>query len=119
MRHIESKALFDILYPGEAICIDGNVDWELNASGEYSIKNVHFTNPNIVPPTKEEYDQAYAQALAEWNSTVYRIKRKQEYPPLADLADALYWQSQGDESKMSAYLAAVDAVKLKYPKGSI
>ena len=39
-----------------------------------------------------------------------------EYPPMTDLADALYWQSKGDESKMTAYLAAVEAVKLKYPK---
>jgi hypothetical protein len=116
MRHIESKALFEILYPGEAICIDGAVDWELDELGLYKIKNVHFTNPNIKPPTKEEYDQAYAQALAEWNSTVYKIKRKQEYPPLADLADALYWQAQGDESKMTAYLSAVQDVKNKYPK---
>jgi hypothetical protein len=49
-------------------------------------------------------------------SKQYQQKRRYEYPPLADLADALYWQSQGDESKMTAYLAAVDAVKQKYPK---
>ena len=52
----------------------------------------------------------------EWEATEYQRLRKPEYPPLADLADALYWQSQGDESKMTAYLAAVDAVKQKYPK---
>lgn len=42
--------------------------------------------------------------------------RRAAYPPLADLADATYWQSQGDASKMQAYLAAVKAVKAKYPK---
>jgi hypothetical protein len=42
--------------------------------------------------------------------------RKQEYPPVEDLADALYWQSRGDPSKMTAYLARVDAVKKKFPK---
>jgi hypothetical protein len=50
-------------------------------------------------------------------SLEYQRLRRPEYPPLADLADALYWQAQGDESKMIAYLAAVNAVKTKYPKG--
>lgn len=47
----------------------------------------------------------------------YRVRRQQEYPTLAALADAMYWQARGDASKMQAYLAACDAVKAKYPKG--
>ena len=47
----------------------------------------------------------------------YRRQRVTEYPPLQDLADALYWQSKGDNSKMEAYVAACEAVKEKYPKG--
>ena len=50
-------------------------------------------------------------------SLKYQQDRKKEYPPLADLADALYWQSQGDNTKMQSYIAAVEAVKQKYPKG--
>lgn len=46
----------------------------------------------------------------------YAEKRRAEYPPLADLADALFWQAQGDTTRMDAYLAAVAAVKAKYPK---
>lgn len=46
----------------------------------------------------------------------YAELRRAEYPPLSDLADAMYWINQGDESKMQAYLAACDAVKAKYPK---
>lgn len=42
--------------------------------------------------------------------------RQAMYPPLADLADAIYWQSQGDNSKLNAYNAAVAAVKAKFPK---
>ncbi len=42
--------------------------------------------------------------------------RRAAYPPLADFADAMYWQAQGDETKLSAYLAAVEAVKLRFPK---
>lgn len=42
--------------------------------------------------------------------------RKREYPSAAELGDALYWQAKGDNSKMDAYLAKCEAVKLKYPK---
>lgn len=38
------------------------------------------------------------------------------YPPLSSFADAMYWQSKGDDTKMQDYLAACEAVKLKYPK---
>lgn len=44
--------------------------------------------------------------------------RRAAYPPLADLADALYWQSQGDNSKMDAYNAAIAAVKEQFPKSN-
>lgn len=46
----------------------------------------------------------------------YREVRAKAYPPLRDLADALYWQQNGDPSKMQEYLAKVAAVKEKYPK---
>lgn len=55
------------------------------------------------------------QRQVDAESTVL-AERAANYPPLADLADALYWQSQGDTSKLEAYLAACDAVKRKYPK---
>lgn len=54
-----------------------------------------------------------AEVLA---ATEYQRLRAPEYPPLTDLADAVYWQQQGDESKMAAYVAACEAVKAKYPK---
>jgi hypothetical protein len=53
------------------------------------------------------------------NSTTGHIEpRRAEYPPITDYLDAVYWQSQGDDTKMTAYLAAVEAVKSKYPKGN-
>ena len=42
--------------------------------------------------------------------------RKVCYPPLEVLADALYWQAQGDGSKMEAYITLCKAVKDKFPK---
>lgn len=57
-------------------------------------------------PTEAEYLAA----------TEYQRLRRPEYPPLTDLADAVFWQQQGDNSKMEAYVAACEAVKAKYPK---
>lgn len=41
--------------------------------------------------------------------------RAAAYPPMTDLADALYWQANGDRSKMDAYMAACELVKLTHP----
>lgn len=42
--------------------------------------------------------------------------RRAAYPPLAEFADAMYWQAQGDPTRLAAYNAQVAAVKAKYPK---
>lgn len=52
-------------------------------------------------------------------SLEYQAKRRLEYPPMSEYLDAVYWQNRGDDSKMTAYLEAVEAVKLKYPKEPI
>lgn len=62
------------------------------------------------------YNEATVQAYID--SHAYIAKRQSEYPPLADLADALYHQSKGDETKLTAYLTKCEAVKTKYPKPS-
>ena len=66
-------------------------------------------NENIVA-----YNKATVQAYIDTHA--YIAKRQPEYPPLTDLADALYHQSKGDETKLTAYLAKCEAVKQKYPK---
>ena len=64
-----------------------------------------------------------ASLLAEVNrlqaiedATQYQRDRQPEYPALADLADALYWSNQGDNTKLDEYYEKVSAVKTKYPK---
>jgi hypothetical protein len=42
--------------------------------------------------------------------------RRAAYPPIEDFADAMYWQTQGDNSRMKDYMAACRAVKLAHPK---
>jgi len=60
------------------------------------------------------YDKAAVQAYVDANA--YKAKRAVAYPPIGELADALYWASTGDTSKLDAYYAACAAVKAKYPK---
>lgn len=64
-------------------------------------------------------DAAAAELAAEAAATAYQRQRAPEYPPLSDLADALYWASEGDDSKLTAYYAACAAVKTKYPKPEV
>ena len=61
-------------------------------------------------------DAAAAELAAEAAATQYQRDRQPEYPALADLADALYWSNQGDNTKLDEYYAKVSAVKTKYPK---
>ena len=79
-------------------------------------ENIVWDDRDTDPPSREVIEAEVSRLQAEYNATKYKGLRAEEYPPLADLADAIYWQSQGDNSKMTAYLAAVDAVKQKYPK---
>jgi hypothetical protein len=62
-------------------------------------------------------DAAAAEIAAELAATAYQRQRAPEYPSLATLADALYWNSTGDSTKLDEYYAACAAVKAKYPKG--
>ena len=61
-------------------------------------------------------DAAAAEIQAELDATQYQRDRQPEYPDLADLADALYWSNQGDNTKLDEYYQACAAVKAKYPK---
>jgi len=62
-------------------------------------------------------DAAEAEINAEQAATAYQRQRALEYPPAADLADGLYWASKGDNTKLTEYYEACEAVKAKYPKG--
>lgn len=45
-----------------------------------------------------------------------QMQRSLKYPPLSDLADALYWQAQGDNTKLEKYMDACKKVKEDFPK---
>lgn len=67
-------------------------------------------------PTEQEVEDEVVRLKAEFAATEYQRLRAKEYPPLTELADALYHQQNGDDTKMTAYLAKCESVKQKYPK---
>ena len=73
-------------------------------------------NGNQIVLDQALVDAAAAEIAAELAATEYQRQRAPEYPSLATLADALYWNSTGDSTKLDEYYAACAAVKAKYPK---
>ena len=57
-------------------------------------------------------------ARVELNKLKYKTDRKLKYPSLADFADAMYWNSKGDDTNLKAYYAACEKVKADNPKPS-
>ena len=55
---------------------------------------------------------------AEATKVAYQSVRQPLYPSLGDFADAMYWNSKGDDSKLKAYYAACEKVKTDNPKPS-
>ena len=52
-------------------------------------------------------------ARVELNKLNYKADRQFLYPPLQDFADAMYWNSKGDSSLLTAYYAACEKVPKK------
>ena len=57
-------------------------------------------------------------ARVELDKLKYKSIRQPLYPSLGDFADAMYWNSKGDSSKLTAYYAACEKVKTDNPKPS-
>ena len=66
---------------------------------------------SLVAKARTEIDEEYAKVK-------YKDDRQPLYPPLEDFADAMYWNSKGDSSKLTAYYAACEKVKTDNPKPS-
>ena len=73
------------------------------------------TQINVV---QSEVDAARATLDSDYAKIKYRDDRQPLYPPLEDFADAMYWNSKGDSSKLTAYYAACEKVKTDNPKPS-
>jgi len=60
----------------------------------------------------DDFDLQYAKAIRNKDIGAVRMR---DYPPLADLADAIYWEKKGDPSKMDKYISDCDKVKEDHP----
>jgi len=73
---------------------------------------------NSVSLDQSKIDSARATLDAEYTKVKYKDDRQPLYPPLEDFADAMYWNSKGDSTKLEAYYAACEKVKIDNPKPS-
>ncbi len=67
---------------------------------------------------QSKIDAARVTLNADYAKVKYKDDRQSLYPPLADFADAMYWNSKGDSTKLEAYYAACEKVKTDNPKPS-
>ena len=67
---------------------------------------------------QSEIDAARATLDADYAKVKYKDDRQPLYPPLEDFADAMYWNSKGDSTKLEAYYTACEKVKTDNPKPS-
>ena len=101
--------------------MDINAAIEQLGLGANSYKLTQSTPPHTITewsgpdaqPTDAELEAAWVLCQAQ----EYKDKRAAEYPSASDLADGLYWASKGDNTKLTEYYEACEAVKTKYPKG--
>ena len=63
-------------------------------------------------------DSARTTLNSESAAIAYQSTRQSLYPSLGDFADAMYWNSKGDSSKLTAYYTACEKVKTDNPKPS-
>jgi hypothetical protein len=104
---------------GSTIEWEEAVDENNQPTGELVPTNLNWFTPEVPVPTHEQINARMHELQAIRDSLEYQKLRALEYPPLTDLADALFWQANGDESKMTAYLQQVASVKNRYPKGTV
>ena len=67
---------------------------------------------------QSKIDAARVTLNADYAKVKYKDDRQPLYPSLGDFADAMYWNSKGDSSKLTAYYAACEKVKTDNPKPS-
>tara|TARA_B100000886_G_scaffold338803_1_gene302489 strand:+ start:496 stop:804 length:309 start_codon:yes stop_codon:yes gene_type:complete len=67
---------------------------------------------------QSDIDSARVTLDAEAAAIAYQSTRQPLYPSLGDFADAMYWNSKGDSTKLEAYYAACEKVKTDNPKPS-
>ena len=70
----------------------------------------------LAQPTNDQLAAVATQAQKDSNNIVAVKKRKQEYPELGDIIDALFKKEAGDSTEWDALVTARAATKTKYAK---
>ena len=73
---------------------------------------------NSISLTQSDIDAARVTLDTEAAAIAYQSTRQPLYPSLGEFADAMYWNSKGDSTKLEAYYAACEKVKTDNPKPS-
>tara|TARA_Y100000766_G_C18794526_1_gene549924 strand:- start:30 stop:338 length:309 start_codon:yes stop_codon:yes gene_type:complete len=73
---------------------------------------------NSISLTQSDIDAARTTLNSEAAAIAHQSVRQPLYPSLGDFADAMYWNSKGDSTKLEAYYAACEKVKTDNPKPS-
>ena len=81
-------------------------------------KGAFDASGNAVTLEQSKIDAARVTLDAEAAAIAYQSVRQPLYPSLGDFADAMYWNSKGDSTKLEAYYAACEKVKTDNPKPS-
>ena len=81
-------------------------------------KGAFDASGNAVTLEQSKIDAARVTLDAEAAAIAYQSERQPLYPSLGDFADAMYWYSKGDSTKLEAYYAACEKVKTDNPKPS-
>lgn len=72
----------------------------------------------VISLEQSKIDAARATIDSDYAKVKYKDDREPLYPSLGDFADAMYWNSKGDSTKLEAYYAACEKVKTDNPKPS-
>lgn len=100
-----------------SLCPSAQWSYTVHSGEKLNYNDVEWNENNKIPkPTLEEIEVEIQRLQQEWEATEYQRLRAPEYPPLTELADALYWSSKGDTTKLQEYYDACEEVKNNHPK---
>lgn len=102
------------MYIGQALnALAPGAEWSVNGE-DYD--QITWLSADIPKPTRAQVEAKIQELRIEWEYNEYQRLRAPEYPDLKELADALYWSSKGDNTKLDQYYDKCEEIKIKYPK---
>tara|TARA_B100000029_G_C17253376_1_gene843603 strand:- start:362 stop:709 length:348 start_codon:yes stop_codon:yes gene_type:complete len=105
---------------GERICqiVDAGEEFEVHKDFQWvDVADDTVDNADTYKDGKVVKALTLAQSRALEDPLHVCIEERMEnYPSLSDFADAYYWEKKGDDSKMTAWVAACAKVKSDHPK---